>query len=274
MDHRREHANDGDADAAARDPGDTSAAHRSLIHATFGPPMIAPRLLAALVLLVVTALGGCALSPSTTDAGGVDDAAPEICELDLACAESAPVWGGPCAGALVCAYPASCAAGTEDQYECVGGGWSLTVPAPCRGRTPALTESCLTPFAGTLAGARVVITEDRPGAPPLADGDRVELALGTQGLAMIPYRVRVEGTEAPPTCANVSALVTLEGVSATRATHPARLRCGGSLRIQDILPENPCDPRLYAITLQVTVIGVGEQTVSLMAMGLDCAFGP
>ncbi len=225
-------------------------------------------LVASLVLLA-----GCTATPAAGDGGAPEDAAPDNCQPDTACPDGAPVWGGPCTGTLSCPYASMCGAGSEDGYTCVDGSWSLTSPAPCAGGMPPLSESCRTPFAGTIDGASIVITEDRAGAPPLVDGDTIELTVGAQGLTMIPYRVRVEGTDVPPTCVSVSALASLEGVSATRTTHAARLRCGGSLRIQDILPDNPCDPRVYAVSIDVTVLGVGQRSVSLMAMGGNCTFG-
>lgn len=219
------------------------------------------------VLALVVLLSACSASPGPTDGGASEDAGPESCTADRACPGGAPVWGGGCEGTLSCAFPA-CGTGM-DVYECVAGTWSLTVPEPCAGVSPPLAESCPSPETATVPGARLWLSEDVAGAPELEDGDLVEIVFGAQGLAMIPFRVHVDG-DAPPRCARVTATLAEDAMTAAPSTHDVRLRCGDSLRIQDILPELPCDEREYAIGLDVTVEGVGSVSLDLRAMGGGC----
>ena len=103
-------------------------------------------------------------------------------------------------------------------------------------------------------------------------GDLVEVAFGSQGLAMIPYRIHVDG-EPVPACAHVTATLGLETMTSPDAIHDVRLRCGDSLRVQDILPALPCEEREYPVTLDVTLEGVGSVSLTLRAMGGGCMFG-
>jgi hypothetical protein len=219
------------------------------------------------------ALAGCAASPGPADAPLPTDDAPERCDTDTACPYAAPVWGGGCEGILTCRFGSMCGPTSEDVYECVGGTWTLTMPAPCAGAPPPLAESCRTPSTAPIPGARLWLSADSAGAPELSNGDLVDIAFGAQGLAMIPYRVHVEA-DAPPTCARVTATLTLETVAGTAVVHDVRLRCGDSLRIQDILPGAlPCEEREYAVGLDVMVEGVGSVSLDLRAMGGGCMFG-
>jgi hypothetical protein len=79
---------------------------------------------------------------------------------------------------------------------------------------------------------------------------------------MIPYRVRVEGLDATPTCIRATARVTSDGRTADD-TKQLRLRCGSTLRVYEILPLCPL-PGDHEITLEVTVEGIGTQTVRLI----------
>lgn len=221
-------------------------------------------------MLPFVLLAACA--PSASPADGGEDAGPERCDLDRACPEAAPVWGGGCEGVLSCPYFTMCGPDASDVYECVSGTWTLTMPGACAGAPPPLAESCRSPEPGPFEGSRVWLSADVAGAPELVDGDLVEVAFGSQGLAMIPYRVHVDG-DAAPRCAGITATVGLETMTSPPATHAVRLRCGDSLRVQDILPELPCEMREYPVTLEVAVEGVGSVSLDLRAMGGGCTFG-
>lgn len=217
-------------------------------------------------------LGACTSAPSAHDAGLADDVGAVSCEADRACPGAAPVWGGACEGTLACPFPSACGPSDPDTYECVSGTWTLTMPAPCAGGSPPLAESCPSPSTAPVPGARLWLSLDAPGAPELVDHDFVEVAFGAQGLAMIPYRVHVDG-DGVPACVGVTATLTLDALVGAPATHPVRLRCGDSLRIQDILPELPCEEREYEIGLDVSVEGVGAVSLRVHAMGGGCSFG-
>jgi hypothetical protein len=216
-------------------------------------------------LTIAIVLAGCGSSAPMEDAGPP----PNCDEPDRACPSGAPVWGGPCEGTLSCPYE-SCGPDADDVYECVAGEWSLTMPAACAGGGPPLAESCTNTFAGTLEGGRVWISADRAGAPELGDGDAIEVAFGAQGFAMVPYRVHVEGTGELPACVALTATVSLDEIAGAAAPHDIRLRCGSSLRIQDILPSLPCEFRSYAVHLDVAVEGVGSVSRDLTLMGGMC----
>ncbi len=203
-----------------------------------------------------------------------DDAGVTSCEPDRACPEGAPVWGGPCEGALSCSFDA-CGAGSADVYECVDGEWALTMPAACAGGSPPLAEHCRSPFAGSLSGARVWLSAERAGAPEMQGGDTTEIAFGPQGLAMVPFRLHIDGVDpmSAPGCVSITTTLSLDGTSSAPSTQQVRLRCGSSLRIQEILPDLPCDERAYAIGADVMVEGVGSVHLDLSAMGGGCPLG-
>jgi hypothetical protein len=218
------------------------------------------RKLSALSLApLLLALGGCGPAGPGVDAGA--DVPPERCDLDTACPEEAPLAGGPCAGALSCEYNMCGGGPFTDTYACEGGQWTF-VSSMCLGAPPVLAELCRTPQTTGVEGARIVITPDAAGAPAYTDGQRVELVIGPQGGAMIPYRVRVEGLDATPTCIRATASVTSDGMTAMD-TKQLRLRCGSTLRVYEILPLCPA-PGDHELTLEVTVEGIGTESVTLV----------
>lgn len=220
-------------------------------------------------LFTITACTAPAPSPEDEDAGVTS------CEPDRACPEGAPVWGGPCEGTLSCPFESSCGPGSDDVYECVEGEWSLTMPAPCAGGSPPLAEHCRTPFSGSLDGARVWLSADSAGAPELHDGDTTEIAFGAQGFAMVPFRVHLDGVDpaSAPACVSITTTLTLDEMAGGPSTQQVRLRCGSSLRIQEILPTLPCEMREYAIGVDVAVEGAGSVHLDLTAMGGMCPRG-
>jgi hypothetical protein len=220
-------------------------------------------------LLCVLVLFGCDGAAPAIDAGPSDAGPPPVCDdPDRACPSGAPVWGGPCEGPLMCPYEV-CGPESSDIYECVGGEWTLTMPGGCAGFAPPLAETCSDPFEGTIDGARVWISEDRPGAPEIEDGATIEKIFGGQGLAMVPYRVHIDGADVP-SCARVTTVLTLDGTEGGPAPHDVRFRCAETLRVQDILPINPCEMRDYPVTIEVTVEGVGSVTRNLTIAGGMC----
>jgi hypothetical protein len=211
------------------------------------------------LLFLLGSVVGCGNTGPGADAGA--DAPPERCEVDMVCPEEAPLAGGPCMGTLSCPYYRCGGPPFGDTYVCNAGQWMLE-SSMCLGVPPTLAELCRTPQTTGLEGARFVLTPDAAGATPYTDGQRVELVIGPQGGAMIPYRVRVEGLDATPTCIRATARVTSDGRTADD-TKQLRLRCGSTLRVYEILPLCPL-PGDHEITLEVTVEGIGTQTVRLI----------
>lgn len=220
------------------------------------------------ISFIALLLAACGTAPAPAE-----DAAVSSCEPDRACPEGAPVWGGACEGTLSCPFEA-CGPGGDDVYECIDGQWTLTMPG-CIGAPPPVAESCQTPFTGSLSGARLWLSADRAGAPELASGGTTEIAFGAQGLAMVPFRVHVDGVDpmSAPSCVTVTTTLTLDGAPSAPSTQAVRLRCGSSLRIQEILPDLPCELRQYAIGVDVEVSGVGSVHLDLTAMGGMCPRG-
>lgn len=217
------------------------------------------RTIDALPLVLTLATLGCGNGPGA-DVG--TDAPPERCDIDTSCPEEAPLSGGPCAGALSCEY-ATCGGGPfVDTYACQSEQW-MFVSSMCLGAPPVLAELCRTPTTSWDPSARFVITPDAAGAAPYSDGQRIDLVIGPQGGAMIPYRVRLEGLDETPTCLRSTAVVTSDGMTAMD-TKQLRLRCGSTLRVYEILPLCPM-PGEHEVTLEVTVEGLGTQSVRLLA---------
>lgn len=240
--------------------------------------LLAASLLRPASLLCAAVLTACGGVPSGGDAG-VRDAGPDesdssipACDVDRACPAYPPVWGGPCEGTLSCDFITMCGSDTRDRYECVAGEWTLTMPGACAGGGIPLNESCGDPFTGTLPGARVYLTADRAGAPEIMDGDLVLVAFGAQGLAMLPLRLHVE-SDTDVACVRMVSTLTLEGMPSAPTTHSVRLRCGSSLRIQDVLPDLPCEEREYAASIDVEVDGAGMLHRDVRLLGGGCTFG-
>lgn len=214
--------------------------------------------IASLVLLGAT-LVSCG-NGGSADVG--TDAPPERCDIDSMCPEEPPLAGGPCSGALSCDYYTCGGPPFADTYACQSGQWTF-VSSMCLGNPPVLAELCRTPSTSFDTGARFVITPDAAGAEPYVDGQSVDLVIGPQGGAMVPYRVRLEGMDATPTCIHATARVTTDGMTAD-GDKRLRLRCGSTLRVYEILPLCPL-PGEHEVTLEVTVEGLGTQTVRLVA---------
>lgn len=221
------------------------------------------RLVTPFALAAVVALAGCPGNGNTADTGV--DVPPERCDVDTTCPEEAPLAGGPCldpSAALSCPYYTCGGPPFGDTYVCRGGQWTLE-STMCLGAPPALAELCRTPVTSFDAAARFVLTPDAAGAAPYTNGQHVDLVIGPQGGAMIPYRVRLEGLDETPTCIHATARVTSDGMTAMDDKQ-LRLRCGSTLRVYEILPLCPL-PGDHPLTLEVTVEGLGTQSVELVA---------
>lgn len=140
----------------------------------------------------------------------------------------------------------------------------------CVGCPPPLAESCseATPAAESL----VQIGPASGSFHPFAPGERVGIEWGAQGLPMIGYVLRVEDV-ATPSCVEVTSRLSMQGGSPTTTTRSLRLRCGQSLKVLEVLPEFPCQPRDYALRLEVTVQGAGTASADLVVMGGGCPRG-
>ena len=228
--------------------------------------MRAVKLSTTLLWLLVA---GC--PPSSVAPDAARDAAPDLCETDRVCPELAPLGGGRCEGALTCSFPTSCGGVFRDTYACEGGQWSLT-QGMCEGAPPVLAELCTMPQTTGLSGAVIEVTPDIAGAAPYVNGQRVTLVVGPQGGAMLAYRVRIGGLEVPPTCIQTRTRLTIEGLT-RMADERLRVRCGTTMRVYDIFPMCPSGTRDYDFDFEITVEGVGTQTLRLVTMGTACPRG-
>lgn len=202
-------------------------------------------------------------SPTADGGSPTSDGGPADCNApDTECPDLPPVTGGPCEGDLSCDYDDGSLA------QCVDGHWNSY---GCPGCAPPLAEGCRPPFDGTLEGAGVQIGPYSPtdAFRPFTDGERISPVFGAQGGSMVEFQLSVDHAT-PPSCAAVTANVSLDGVASAPATFPVRLHCGSSLRVLVILPDNPCEERDYAVDLDVEVAGVGSTSVSLVLGGSAC----
>lgn len=222
--------------------------------------------LKASTLLILGLAIGCPTTSAPPDAAL--DAAPDICETDRMCPESAPLGGGRCEGALTCQYATSCGTAFRDSYACQEGHWTQTM-SMCIGAPPVLAELCTMPQTTGLTGATFEVTPDVAGAAPYANGQRVELTIGPQGGAMLPYRIRIGGVDVPPTCIQTHTRLTMEGAS-RNADERLRVRCGTTMRVYDIFPRCPGAGRDFEFDFEVTVDGIGTQTLHMVTPGGLC----
>lgn len=129
------------------------------------------------------------------------------------------------------------------------------------------------PFMGTSSGGSVEVGPVGTGPfRPFESGERIRPDFGGQGATMLFYRVRIGGAELP-TCVSVTATVALDGMAAPPGTIPVKLRCGQSLRVFSIFPDNPCEFRDYTVRLDLSVEGVGSTSVELVLEGGMCPRG-
>ena len=184
------------------------------------------------------------------------------------CPVEPPLPGSPCEGMLSCPYDlgamATCAGGVWlFDTGCDGGG-------PGGGCAPPPAEVCRDPFTGPLAGATVEIGPIDGAFRPFSDHEPVTATYGGQGGAMVAYRVRINGVVVPSDCIDVSASVTYDGMAPVPSHHGVVLHCDQTLGIFDVLPDRPCESRIYPVSMTVVVEGIGESTVSLDLMGGMC----
>lgn len=215
------------------------------------------------------------------DAGSVDSGPVEVdagpapaCDIaDTVCPTEPPFPNAPCVAPLSCTYEYTPTdgggPGTKDwSFQCVDGHWQEMLL--CGGCAPRTSESCRSPSAAPIAGATLTLLT-ATGAP-LEDGASVPVIFGGQGGAMIQYMVRVGGIDPmdAPRCVTVRQAATLDTMPGMTEL-PLALRCGQSLPVFAILPDRPCEFRMYDVTLGIEVVGVtGTQTRNLQVMGGMC----
>lgn len=216
--------------------------------------------------------------PGPADSGPSDmssdtDSGPPIdCDAPATeCPEDAPLAGLPCEGTFTCPYEYPVGGGIEWSFTCRDGRFEEMLL--CGGCAPLPSESCRTPFEGTLGGGVVEIGPVGTEAfRPFEDGERIRPEFGAQGLTMFFFRVRVDGEDLPG-CVTVSASASLDGVPSAPSVYPVKLRCGQSLRVFTIYPTNPCEFRDYPVRFEVTVEGVGQTSGDLVLEGGMCPRG-
>lgn len=218
-----------------------------------------------LALFLLVACGEANGSDGSVDAG------PPVCdEPDTECPEAQPLGGAPCEGALSCDYDQGRAFGVWT-YTCTDGSWSAGDP-PCSDvpgggcAPPPLAERCSAPFTGSLPGASVAVGPAAAASfRPYDEGERVTPVRGGQGAFMIEVALELsgEGTEALR-CIGVSLDLRYgDGATAPYATQ-TEVHCGSTRRLFVVLPNALlCAPSPVTFTLDVTVEGVGEHSVTL-----------
>lgn len=179
------------------------------------------------------------------------------------CPEEPPLPGSPCEGMLSCPY------GTGGMGTCAGGVW-LYDPGCDGGCAPPLAEVCRDPFTGALSGAVVEIGPVDGAFRPFSDHEPITAVYGGQGGAMINYRVRIDGMDVPADCIEVSASVVYDAMAPVSSRHGVVLHCDQTLGIFEVLPDRPCESRIYPVTMTVEVAGIGETSVTLDLMGGMC----
>ena len=189
-----------------------------------------------------------------------------VARPDTSCPTVMPHLGSPCAGALSCDYAAG--AVVPWAFTCDAGRWDggpdcSMVIGGCPVPPPA--EGCSDAFAGQLAGASVAV-----GPAELAEafraydaGEEPSIEWGSQGSAMIFFRVQVT-SDAAPECAMISATVAPAGLTPVTTTSPTTMRCGETLRMYVVLPVGSCDAtEPVDTTLSIDIAGVGATEVEL-----------
>lgn len=217
--------------------------------------------------LSVVLLVGCAAPPATpVDAAEPPDAALQRCDVpDRVCPAYAPAPGAPCDGDLACPYGREVSA---IRAICDAGSWRIEcVDAGCH---PPIVEQCDAPFTTAIPGATLTLgppSENRP----YADGELVTEVIGPQGLAMIPYALRIGGTDLFPECIEHQADVTITS-SGSEQTFPFDVRtmhlyCGAS-RAAYWNPPLRCGDATATITVHVT--GLGDAHARITVRHPDC----
>ena len=105
-------------------------------------------------------------------------------------------------------------------------------------------------------------------------GEEPEIVWGGQGAAMVYFRLRIDSEDAPG-CVVVNTTVAAVGMTPLTAKTSVTLRCGESLRMYVVLPDDDCPSGLVDTVLTVEVEGVGtrEITLSIPGEAFCTAFG-
>lgn len=213
------------------------------------------------------------------DAGDRDGDSLEGCaEPDRYCPQEHPQPGGPCEGDLECRYAGE-EADTTWAYRCVDDAWDPTYECPTDGcwAPPPLAEFCLDPFEGELEGATLQIGPESVTEPfrPFTEEEPVDLVVGPQGSAMIPYRVHIGGAGALD-CVALSSTVTVENRVGDTATNRLGIHCGVSLTVFAVWPFDQmlCDQGVTIVTrLEVSAEGIGESEATVRFEAPGCPDG-
>jgi hypothetical protein len=212
-----------------------------------------------------------ACDDGSADGDGAVDGGPPVCdEPDTECPAEQPIGGAPCEGTLSCDYDQGRSFGVWT-YTCESSAW-VAGDAPCSElpgggcAPPPLAERCREPFSGTLDGASVQIG---PAAAttfrPFEDGEMATAVRGGQGAFMIEVALQLEGegTEALQ-CISVDLDLSYGETGSAPYATDTEVHCGSTRRLFVVLPGDlVCEPSPAAITLDVTVSGVGSTSVDL-----------
>ncbi len=200
--------------------------------------------------------------------------------IDIGCPSARPFPGSPCEGSFSCTYEDEVAIITST---CANDAWTESVECTeeviggsCGG-TPPASESCTSPFSGSMEATLEV--GPPPGSQafrPFEEGELISPEIGGQGSAMVWFTLRMDGDELPD-CARVTA--TLEsGVfyDPGQQISDVKLRCGASLGMYSVVPyadcENLTEGDVVDVTLTVEVAGIGEASYPLRLAYEDVCF--
>ncbi|MBI2898086.1 MAG: hypothetical protein HYY06_31325 [Deltaproteobacteria bacterium] len=224
------------------------------------------------ILALMAVAAGCSEAgggdPRGGDAGAGDGdggwgSAEGCAEPDRYCPQEHPQPGGPCEGSLECRYTGE-EPDTSWTYRCVEDAWEPTYECPTDGcwAPPPLAEFCLDPFDGEIEGGTLEIGPESVTEPfrPFSEEEAVELVVGPQGSAMIPYRVHIGGAGSLE-CVALSSTLSVADRRGDTATNRLRMHCGVSLTVFGVFPFDQmlCDEGEPIVTrLHVTAEGIGE----------------
>jgi len=238
----------------------------------------------SLLALVTLFSGACGPESLLTPDGGSDAAAPDAdaaltvacVEPDTMCPSELPHPGSPCEGALACDFVEP--AGDTWQVACRGGLWEIT-DRICESlgcsQVPPLVQYCRPEFQGTVVGGSVEVgpISGAEGFRPFEAGEAVEVVWGGQGAGMIPIRVRLTGADEVD-CALVTMRASIPGEMEAVSVQRVQIHCGQSLAVYFVMPwPVECEERLFDLSFEVEVAGVGSTSTTLKFMGGGACFG-
>lgn len=229
-------------------------------------------------------LGGCdAPNPLMMD-GGVDAVVPVMdagptgacVEPDTECPAEMPHPGSPCEGALACDYEER--TGDVWQLACTAGLWEIKdriCESDGCSRVPPLVQYCRPEFQGSVESGAVEVgpISGADGFRPFTDDERVQVVWGSQGAGMIPIRLRLTGADEVE-CALVTMRASIPGEMQEVSVQRVQMHCGTSLGVYFVMPwAVECEERLFDLSFEVEVGGVGSTSATLQFMGGGACFG-